>query len=59
MWTFFFVPETNGRSLEQMDHVFKDISSEAEEARRLRIESEIMGRVPAGSDVESADGVKA
>ncbi|KAF2835788.1 general substrate transporter [Patellaria atrata CBS 101060] len=42
VWTFFFVPETNGRSLEQMDHVFKDISSEAEEQRRLRIEHEIM-----------------
>lgn len=41
-----------------MDHVFNDISSEAEEARRIRIESEIMGRLPAGSDVESATAVK-
>lgn len=59
VWTFFFVPETNGRTLEQMDHVFKDRSSAAEEARRLRIEAEIVGRVPASSDVESADAVKA
>ncbi|KKY20137.1 putative mfs monosaccharide [Diplodia seriata] len=58
VWTFFFVPETNGRSLEQMDHVFKDKSSEGEEARRVRIETEIMGRNTAGSDVESADAVK-
>ncbi|KAK0664720.1 Sugar transporter STL1 [Lasiodiplodia hormozganensis] len=58
VWTFFFVPETNGRSLEQMDHVFKDKSSEGEEARRIRIETEIMGRIPVGSDVESADAVK-
>jgi len=40
--TYFFVPETNGRTLEQMDHVFKDVSSEAEEERRARIEREIM-----------------
>ncbi|KAI9835851.1 MAG: hypothetical protein M1819_001749 [Sarea resinae] len=42
VWTFFFVPETNGRTLEQMDHVFKDISSEEEELRRQRIEGEIL-----------------
>ncbi|KAI9722624.1 MAG: hypothetical protein M1812_001555 [Candelaria pacifica] len=42
VWTYFFVPETNGRTLEQMDHVFKDISSEVEEARRRRIEGEII-----------------
>ncbi|KAL8860522.1 MAG: hypothetical protein Q9178_003182 [Gyalolechia marmorata] len=42
VWTFFFVPETRGRTLEQMDHVFKDISSEEEEARRRAIETEII-----------------
>ncbi|KAF2144680.1 uncharacterized protein K452DRAFT_266697 [Aplosporella prunicola CBS 121167] len=46
VWTYFFVPETNGRSLEQMDHVFKDFSNEEEEARRLRIEAEIIRSVP-------------
>ncbi|KAF1970344.1 general substrate transporter [Bimuria novae-zelandiae CBS 107.79] len=42
VFTFFFVPETTGKTLEQMDQVFKDVSSEAEEARKLRIEREIM-----------------
>ncbi|KAF2758238.1 putative MFS monosaccharide transporter [Pseudovirgaria hyperparasitica] len=43
VWTWFFVPETKGRTLEQMDNVFKDVSSEAEEERKKRIEMEIMG----------------
>ncbi|KAI4263218.1 MAG: hypothetical protein L6R42_001629 [Xanthoria sp. 1 TBL-2021] len=42
VWTFFFVPETRGRTLEQMDHVFKDVNSEAEEARRQTIEADII-----------------
>lgn len=46
IWTFSFVPETSGRTLEAMDHVFKDIISEQEEARRKTIEGEI---------IESAD----
>ena len=39
---YFFVPETNGRTLEQMDHVFRDSTSEADEERRKEIESEIL-----------------
>ncbi|CAG7953212.1 unnamed protein product [Penicillium nalgiovense] len=42
MWTFFFVPETKGRTLEQMDHVFKDNSSEDERAKRRVIEAELI-----------------
>lgn len=42
VWTSYFVPETRGRTLEQMDHVFKDASSEQEDARRRNIEHEIM-----------------
>ena len=42
VFTFFCVPETAGKTLEEMDQVFKDVSSEAEEARKLRIEREIM-----------------
>lgn len=42
VWTFFFVPETNGRALEDMNRVFKDFSGEEEEARRARIEEEIL-----------------
>jgi sugar porter (SP) family MFS transporter len=41
-FTYFFIPETAGKTLEEMDAVFKDISSEAEEARRTRIEHEIL-----------------
>jgi hypothetical protein len=42
-WTFFFVPETVGRTLEQMDWVFKDHSNEAENDGRRAIESGILG----------------
>lgn len=42
VWTYLFVPETNGRSLEQMDMVFNDISGEEDEARRAAIENEIL-----------------
>jgi hypothetical protein len=42
IWAYFFVPETSGRTLEQMDAVFKDNSSSAERARRSAIENELM-----------------
>lgn len=42
IWTYLFVPETKGRTLEQMDHVFKDNSSEQEQARRRAIEVELL-----------------
>lgn len=45
VWTFLFVPETSGKTLEQMDHVFKDMSSEAEEQRRERIERQMASTV--------------
>lgn len=35
-WTFCFVPETNGRSLEDMDAVFKDNSGVDEVERKNR-----------------------
>lgn len=42
IWVFFCVPETNGKSLEEMDHVFRDAGgSEEEEIRKLRIEREL------------------
>lgn len=44
IWTYFWVPETKGRTLEQMDHVFKDNSSEYEKARRSAIEAELLER---------------
>ena len=36
-WTFFFVPETTGKTLEQMDEVFKDRSSREEVERKDRL----------------------
>ncbi|CAF9903035.1 MAG: hypothetical protein ALECFALPRED_000108 [Alectoria fallacina] len=48
IWTLYFVPETSGRTLEAMDHVFKDIISEQEEGGRKAIESEIIGSGSAG-----------
>ena len=42
IWTFFFVPETMGRTLEQMDHIFKDHSNEYERSHRRAIEAEIL-----------------
>ena len=42
VWTFFFMPETMGCTLEQMDHVFKDNSSEHERERRHMIEAGVL-----------------
>ncbi|OOF98884.1 hypothetical protein ASPCADRAFT_204595 [Aspergillus carbonarius ITEM 5010] len=42
VWTLVFVPETKGKSLEEMDEVFKDNSSEAEKARRRAIEADLL-----------------
>ncbi|KAF2001066.1 general substrate transporter [Amniculicola lignicola CBS 123094] len=42
VFTFFCIPETNGKSLEQMDEVFGDVSNEAEEARKDRIMKDIL-----------------
>ena len=45
IWVYFLVPETNGRTLEQMDAVFKDKTTIEEAERRARIETEMMRRV--------------
>ena len=42
VFTFFVIPETAGRSLEEMDRVFKDVSSEAEEQQKARIMRDII-----------------
>ena len=41
-WTFMFVPETNGLSLEQMDDVFGDSTSGEEQSRRREIEATLL-----------------
>ncbi|KAI9745197.1 MAG: hypothetical protein M1818_001475 [Claussenomyces sp. TS43310] len=38
IWTWIFVRETNGRTLEEMDIVFGDLASVEDEARKRRIE---------------------
>ncbi|KAJ6285294.1 general substrate transporter [Bipolaris maydis] len=42
LFTFFVIPETSGKTLEEMDQVFHDVSSEAEEQRKARIMREIV-----------------
>lgn len=42
VWTFFLVPETKGRSLEQMDDVFGDSTSGEEQSRRQEIETALL-----------------
>ncbi|KEQ80945.1 general substrate transporter [Aureobasidium pullulans EXF-150] len=50
IWVFFCVPETNGRSLEEMDHVFRDAGgNEEEEIRKLRIERELAASTQASA----------
>ncbi|KAI5927630.1 general substrate transporter [Camillea tinctor] len=41
VWAYFVVPETTGRTLEQMDQVFQDNTGEVEAARRSRIEADM------------------
>lgn len=45
VWVWFFIPETNGRTLEQMDYVFKDTQTNEEKQRRARIEAGMINRV--------------
>ena len=52
VFTFFCVPETAGKTLEEMDQVFKDVSSEAEEARKMRIERDIMAELRNDSETK-------
>ncbi|EHY53293.1 Sugar transporter STL1 [Exophiala dermatitidis] len=41
IWTWFFVPETKGRSLEDMDRVFGDHAATADRTRRKKILREL------------------
>ncbi|KAH8675185.1 putative MFS monosaccharide transporter [Ilyonectria robusta] len=42
VWTFYIVPETNGKSLEDMDAVFKDYGSSEDMATKNRLFLEVM-----------------
>lgn len=37
VWTFFFVPETKDKTLEQLDRLFNDATGQKDEERRQRI----------------------
>ncbi|KAL1993482.1 hypothetical protein VTN49DRAFT_3431 [Thermomyces lanuginosus] len=54
IWTYFVVPETKGRTLEEMDVVFQDHSNEAEEDRKRKIAEDLQQELSAGSDREQA-----
>ena len=45
VWVWFFIPETNGRTLEQMDFVFGDNQTAHEQERRARIEQQMQQTV--------------
>jgi MFS family permease len=51
VWAWFFVPETNGRTLEEMDQIFKDNTGEIELSQRARIEADIAAQVYAHHQV--------
>jgi hypothetical protein len=43
LWTYFFVPETTGKTLEQMDEVFNDYRSAEEAQRKTAILNDAIG----------------
>jgi hypothetical protein len=43
VWVYFLVPETNGRTLEQMDSVFNDKTTAQETQRRAAIMARLTG----------------
>jgi hypothetical protein len=42
LFTYFVIPETAGKTLEEMDRVFDDVSSEMEEKQKARIMRDIV-----------------
>jgi hypothetical protein len=45
VWVYWLVPETSGKSLEEMDLVFNDLRAASEEERRRRVELVIAARM--------------
>jgi MFS family permease len=41
VWVWFFVPETKGKTLEEMDHVFKDTTGAEDASRMARVRKEV------------------
>lgn len=44
IWTYLLVPETSGKTLEQMDSVFGDSDTEIEQVRRKTIAKDMIRR---------------
>lgn len=57
IWGYFCVPETRGRSLEDMDHVFGDHAAVADRERRKQLLTELRGRNEAARPADNAVGV--
>jgi hypothetical protein len=55
VWSWFFVPETNGRALEEMDYVFNDNMGTTEQAQRARIEAEIESSIGGNNAVSGVE----
>lgn len=54
IWTYLFVPETRGKTLEEMDSVFRDVANEEEEARRKAIER---GMIASAGQTSSGENI--
>ncbi|TRM59170.1 general substrate transporter [Schizophyllum amplum] len=54
VWVYFFVPETKGRSLEDMDAVFRDSTAQDESGRRSKILQTLLDARAIGSQGSAA-----
>ncbi|KAK2783124.1 hypothetical protein FQN51_004454 [Onygenales sp. PD_10] len=55
-FTFFFIPETRGKTLEDMDLVFGDTAAHEEQQRIMQIEAELRG-TPLGGGLKEKEGM--
>ncbi|KAL4935119.1 hypothetical protein BDV06DRAFT_229123 [Aspergillus oleicola] len=57
-FTFFFIPETRGKTLEDMDLIFGDTAAHEEKKRIKRIEGQLRGTPVVDVDEENEDDLK-
>lgn len=55
IWTYFFVPETSGRSLEEMDAVFQDRTGHDDEIRRKAYLNDLSSEIEVTSRSSSVE----